>query len=167
MPRLVEFVQCFSKKRWKCEKFTTTTFMPTMTTTTMDKFWSEKFTWAFSPGELKNWDLDLKWDRLSFIVPRPDHHCDVPLEVCSEQYWNSRQRRIPLYYSSFPFTNSLVLLSLERSLNIVFTWLDVQILNDTFQWNKRHIMCRSVTFRGVIIMDATIFFPCNIHLRDL
>ena len=42
--------QWFWRRRWKCEKITTTS---TMTTTTTDKFWSEKLTWAFGTGELK------------------------------------------------------------------------------------------------------------------
>ena len=47
---LVEITMWFWRRRWKCEKFTTT---PTMPTTT-DKLWSEKRTWAFVSGELKH-----------------------------------------------------------------------------------------------------------------
>ena len=42
--------QWFWRRRWKCEKFTDG---PTGRQTTDDR-WSEKLTWAFSSGELKN-----------------------------------------------------------------------------------------------------------------
>ena len=44
---LLKLAQWFWRRRWKCEKFTTTTL--TKMTTTTDKFWSEKLTC----GELK------------------------------------------------------------------------------------------------------------------
>ena len=56
--------QWFWGRRWKCEKFMTMS-MPTSITTDTDKFWSEKFTWAFGSGELKI------WSKSKFEVDRP------------------------------------------------------------------------------------------------
>ena len=42
----LKLVQCFWRRRRKCEKFTTTT--------TTGKLWSEKLTWAIGSGELKS-----------------------------------------------------------------------------------------------------------------
>ena len=42
----LKLAQWFWRRRWKCEK---------LTTTTTDKFWSEKLAWAFGSGELKSW----------------------------------------------------------------------------------------------------------------
>ena len=47
----LKLVQWFWRRRWKCEKFTTTT-------TTTDKFWSEKLTWAFCSDELTKTSLN-------------------------------------------------------------------------------------------------------------
>ena len=54
VPSLVEIGLVVRRRRWKCEKFTTTTTRTTTTQRTTDKFWSEKLTWAFGSGELKN-----------------------------------------------------------------------------------------------------------------
>ena len=56
VPSLVKIGQWFWRRRYKCEKFTTTqTTTTTTTTTTTDngKLWSEKHTSEFSSGELK------------------------------------------------------------------------------------------------------------------
>ena len=53
VPSLVELAQWFWRRRWKCEKFTTTPTTTMTTTTVTDKFWSEKLAWAFGSGELK------------------------------------------------------------------------------------------------------------------
>ena len=60
----LKFVQWFWRRRWKCEKFTTTTTTITTTTitTTTDKVLSEKLNWAFGSGELKTGCFSsLKW----------------------------------------------------------------------------------------------------------
>ena len=46
----LKLVKRFWRRRWKYEKFTTTS---KTTKTTTDKVWSEKLTWASSSGELK------------------------------------------------------------------------------------------------------------------
>ena len=54
----LKLAQWFWRRRWKCEKFTDRW---TVGLTTDDR-WSEKFTWAFSSGELKRQTPYIKKD---------------------------------------------------------------------------------------------------------
>ena len=49
----LKLAQWFSRRRWKCEKFTDKQSDGWTDGQTTDHRWSEKLTWAFSSGELK------------------------------------------------------------------------------------------------------------------
>ena len=83
----LKLAQWFRTRRWKSKRFTDRRTDGRTDSQTTDNRWSEKLTWAFSSGELKTYDFDLRIKGQGHIevMMVPDTSCHGDTTMC--QIW--------------------------------------------------------------------------------